>query len=58
MEIVRSKPDPSQTSALMAELGTLNCACVGCSNCNGLCAELIDALTIPELILSRKRQSQ
>lgn len=58
MHIVRSKPGTTQTSALSAELATINCTCVGCSNCTGLCAELIDALVIPELILSRKRQSQ
>ncbi|MCB1341743.1 MAG: hypothetical protein KDK24_11920 [Pseudooceanicola sp.] len=57
MNIHRSKPDQSHTVALAAALNQLNNPCVGCDNCNGLCADLIDVLVIPDIILSRKRTS-
>ena len=58
MDIQRSKPDQTHTTALSAALGDLHNPCVGCANCNGLCADLIDVLMIPDIILSRKRASQ
>lgn len=57
MDIQRSKPDQTHTTALSAALNDLNNPCVGCDNCNGLCADLIDVLVIPGVILSRKRTS-
>lgn len=58
MNIHRSNTDTSRTNALTVELASLQGPCVGCSDCNGLCAELIDALVVPEVILSKKRESQ
>jgi hypothetical protein len=58
MNIVRSKPSSSNTTALGMAMSELNGPCVGCSDCNGLCAELIDALVIPDVILSKKRETQ
>lgn len=31
----------------------LDC-CVGCSGCTGLCAALIDLLTVPDAVLGRR----
>ncbi|WP_198654811.1 hypothetical protein [Albibacillus kandeliae] len=58
MDIVRSKPVTPHTVRLAGTLDGLQGPCVGCTDCTGLCAELIDALVIPEVILSRKRESQ
>ena len=58
MNILRSKPDSSHTAELSAQLNGLNGPCVGCTNCNGLCADLIDVLMLPDVILSRKRPPQ
>ncbi|MEX0282598.1 MAG: hypothetical protein AB3N13_15555 [Arenibacterium sp.] len=58
MNIVRSKPSSSHTVALGAAMSELNGPCVGCSDCNGLCAELIDALSVPDIILSKRRETQ
>ena len=58
MDIVRSKPAATHTVRLAGTLDTLQNPCVGCTDCVGLCAELIDALVIPDVILSRKRESQ
>lgn len=58
MNIIRSKPDLTHTAALSVALSELNNPCVGCANCNGMCADLIDVLMIPDVILSRKRPSQ
>lgn len=58
MNIIRSKPDHTHTTALAAALNELNNPCVGCANCNGMCADLVDVLMIPDVILSRKRHSQ
>jgi len=55
MQINRSKADASKVKALATEVSGLQGPCVGCSNCVGLCEALIDALVLPDLILSRKR---
>ena len=58
MNIVRSKPSKSHSSALSVALADLYGPCVGCPDCNGLCADLIDALIVPDVILAKKRESQ
>ena len=58
MNIIRSKPASGNSQALSHSLLELNGPCVGCEGCEGLCAELIDALIVPGLILSRKRETQ
>lgn len=58
MNITRSQLDTSRLNALSVELATLQGPCVGCTDCNGLCAELIDALVLPDVILSKKRETQ
>ena len=57
MQISRSKAAASKVRALATEVSGLQGPCVGCSNCVGLCEALIDALVLPDLILSRKRGS-
>jgi|GEM_PF-2556561 len=38
------------TKTVLTRLVGLNGPCVGCSDCNGLCEALIEALTVPDLI--------
>lgn len=58
MNINRSKSGITHTGALAMELAALQGPCVGCTECDGLCAALIDALTVPDVILSKKHESQ
>lgn len=55
MQISRSKATASKVTALATEVSGLKGPCVGCNNCVGLCEALIDALVLPDLILSRNR---
>lgn len=54
MFISRQIADAPRTAALASEIAKLNNPCVGCSDCNGLCKELIEALVLPDIILSKK----
>ncbi|MEX0338311.1 MAG: hypothetical protein AB3N11_04645 [Arenibacterium sp.] len=58
MNIVRSKPATPHTTNLSIQLNQMSGHCVGCSDCNGLCAELLDALMIPDIVLAKKRETQ
>lgn len=53
MIINRDKAPAAHVSVLAQELAGLNGPCVGCKDCKGLCAELIEALVLPDMILSR-----
>lgn len=53
MKIDRRKSDGRHVQALAGELSTLQGPCVGCADCVGLCPALIDALILPDLILSK-----
>lgn len=57
MQIQRSKAETPIVNALADELARLQGPCVGCSDCVGLCEELIEALVLPDVILTRKRES-
>lgn len=54
MNISRLVAAAPRTAALSLELSKLNGPCVGCTDCDGLCKELIEALIVPDVILSRK----
>lgn len=58
MDINRSKAETPQMDALSSEISGLQGPCVGCSDCVGLCMALIDALVVPDVILSKKRETQ
>ena len=40
-----------RSQALSMELATLQGPCIGCTGCQGVCAALIQAMTLPEIIL-------
>lgn len=55
MTVSRGRVPDQHTGMLARELAALNGPCVGCADCKGLCAPLIDALTLPDLVLSKGR---
>ena len=42
-------------AVLSRDLAALRGPCLGCTGCKGLCATLIDALVIPDLVLAPAR---
>ncbi|WP_306004547.1 hypothetical protein [Aquicoccus porphyridii] len=57
ISITRSKAETERSRALAAKVTQLGAPCVGCKNCRGLCKELIELMTFPELILKSTRES-
>ena len=53
MHIVQSTAPVTRSEDLARELSRLTGPCVGCRECRGLCAALIEALVLPDIILSR-----
>jgi len=53
MQIKRAGTTGAHVAQLNHRIGTLQGPCVGCKDCKGLCTALIDALLIPEYILSK-----
>ncbi|CUH82078.1 hypothetical protein [Tropicibacter naphthalenivorans] len=42
-----------RTQAMGQELVSIQGPCIGCKGCQGVCAALIEALSVPDVILSR-----
>lgn len=57
MKIERKAAFAPRTSALALDLASLQAPCVGCDGCTGLCDALIDALTLPDLLLGKGRKA-
>lgn len=57
MQIDRTKPATPRVTALAGDISSLQGPCVGCTDCVGLCEVLIDTLVLPDLILTKKRES-
>jgi len=53
MKITRSQAQTPCITALAHKMTTLNGPCIGCDGCQGICAELIETLTVPEVILTK-----
>ncbi|MDU8927385.1 hypothetical protein RXV86_08320 [Alisedimentitalea sp. MJ-SS2] len=51
MNITRSEAVTERSDALVQRIAGLGTPCVGCTNCRGLCRELIEAIVVPEIIL-------
>ena len=58
MQINRSKAETPHVNSLSSEISDLQGPCVGCTDCVGLCLPLIEALVVPDIILSKKRETQ
>lgn len=57
MQINRSKAETPKLAALAGQVSALQGPCVGCSDCVGLCMALIDTLVLPDVILTKRRES-
>lgn len=54
MQVKREYGFAPRTRALAGEVAALSGGCVGCKDCNGLCEALLEALTLPDMILKDK----
>ena len=43
-----------RTQALGKEIMSVQGPCIGCKECTGLCAALIEALSLPDMVLNRR----
>lgn len=55
MTIDRKTGHAPLTDQLVHEAATMRGRCLGCPGCTGLCAALIEAMTLPDAILARGR---
>ena len=51
MKIERHSGHAPRSRALATQIAAMPSQCVGCEGCEGVCAALIDAMILPELIL-------
>ena len=54
MQIRRDIAHAPRARALGRQIATLQGGCVGCENCAGLCTALLEALTLPDLVLKER----
>lgn len=52
MKIDRKIGHAPATAKLSQDLSRVEGTCVGCEDCRGLCAALIEAIMVPDMILS------
>ena len=50
MSITRSRGETRRTEALATQIAGMATPCVGCTNCRGLCQELIEAIAVVESV--------
>lgn len=55
MEIDRLVGQAPRAERLAQQLAAMQGPCVGCSGCRGLCSALIEAVSLPDVILRRDR---
>lgn len=55
--VTRKRADSHRTEAVAQRIAALDTLCVGCSDCRGLCKELIEAVYLPEVVLKREQAS-
>jgi formate hydrogenlyase subunit 6/NADH:ubiquinone oxidoreductase subunit I len=55
MNTDRNAPRTVRTQSIMTEITGLKGPCIGCTECTGVCAALIDALTVPGVVLDTRR---
>ena len=55
MERDRQIAHAPRSRALAGQIAGLRGGCVGCTECAGLCTALIEALTLPGMILKEKQ---
>lgn len=55
MKIDREIGSAPKTVQLGQQIASMREPCVGCEGCKGLCAALIEMVTLPDAILDRER---
>ena len=55
--ITRSRGETRRSEALASEIAGMSTRCVGCTDCRGLCRELIEAIVVPDIILNEARDT-
>ena len=55
MTITRSRGETRRSTELATIIAGMGTPCVGCEGCRGLCRALIEAITLPDTILSDTR---
>lgn len=55
MKVERTASNDVHTSSVMTQIAQLHGPCMGCTECTGICAALLDALTVPDLVLTQRR---
>ncbi|NRB20049.1 MAG: hypothetical protein HRU33_21515 [Rhodobacteraceae bacterium] len=58
MKIRRYRAATPRIEHLAQQVSSLQGPCIGCQNCTGLCLALIEALTVPDIILNKAIESQ
>ena len=53
METERKVGHAPRTQAIGEELTTIQGPCIGCKGCTGLCAVLLEAMSVPDVVLNR-----
>jgi len=53
MIIERKIANAPRTEALARDVAGLLGPCIGCTGCRGVCAAMIDAMVLPDLILAK-----
>ena len=51
MQIARNAAFAPRTRRLSEELAAIRGGCVGCENCRGLCAPLMELLSLPSAVV-------
>lgn len=58
MTVSRGHIETPRIDDLTSNLFALQGPCIGCSGCSGVCDALIDALIVPDLVLSKAVEKQ
>lgn len=54
MQTKRTIGSAPRTTALALDISHLNTPCIGCTDCQGICAVLIETMQLPELLLRNR----
>lgn len=54
MSTVREIGHAPRVRALAKEINHFNSPCIGCTDCDGICQALIEALVVPGIILKER----
>ncbi|MFP4274354.1 MAG: hypothetical protein ACLFRU_04945 [Paracoccaceae bacterium] len=53
MKVERKAGAAPRVAQLARDIGCVEGPCMGCADCRGLCPAIIEAMTLPEIVLRR-----